>query len=130
MMLVHVYTKQTEKGLGLFTPLPIKKGTRIWAPILLDFDVSKYPSEYLEKYATYDETGRMFVCTDLAGFTNHSCEPNTDGEIALREIEKDEELTYDYSLDWCPPDDNWSFECKCGSANCRGIIKVMEMLPQ
>lgn len=56
---------------------------------------------------------------------NHSCDPNTsyDGLNVLtrRPIRKGEELTLDYAtlLDRTAE----PFECRCGSANCRGIIK-------
>lgn len=56
---------------------------------------------------------------------NHSCEPNTAyrglNVIALRKINKFEELTLDYSnfLD----DSMMPFQCHCGSPNCRGLIK-------
>ena len=57
---------------------------------------------------------------------NHSCEPNTafDGlnTIALKNIYIGEELTFDYAtfLD----KEMEPFECKCGSAKCRGLIKA------
>lgn len=55
---------------------------------------------------------------------NHSCNANTglDGlnVIALRKIAKGEELTLDYSHFL---DENMEpFECKCGSADCRGMV--------
>ncbi len=55
---------------------------------------------------------------------NHSCDPNTAysglNVIALREINKSEELSLDYSnfLD----DSMMPFQCSCGSPNCRGLI--------
>ena len=55
---------------------------------------------------------------------NHSCEPNTAYKgldvIALRKINKFEELTLDYGnfLD----DSMMPFQCHCGSQNCRGLI--------
>jgi len=55
---------------------------------------------------------------------NHSCEPNTAYKgldvIALRKINKSEELTLDYGnfLD----DSMMPFQCHCGSAKCRGVI--------
>ena len=57
-------------------------------------------------------------------YSNHSCDANLGmrGEItfvALRDIEKGEELTHD----WCTTDDDdYSLECKCGAANCRKIL--------
>jgi hypothetical protein len=55
---------------------------------------------------------------------NHSCDPNTGYEglnvVSLKKINRDEELTLDYSnfLD----DSMMPFQCSCGSAKCRGMI--------
>ena len=57
-------------------------------------------------------------------YSNHSCDANLGmrGEItfvALRDIEIGEELTHD----WCTTDDDdYSAECKCGTASCRKIL--------
>jgi hypothetical protein len=56
---------------------------------------------------------------------NHSCDANTGLEglnvIALTDISMNEELTLDYSQFL---DENMEpFECRCGSADCRGMIK-------
>ena len=58
---------------------------------------------------------------------NHSCDANTglDGlnVIALRPINRNEELTLDYSqfLD----ESMEPFQCQCGSSKCRGLVKGM-----
>ncbi len=57
-------------------------------------------------------------------YQNHSCEPNCGlrGEItfvAMRDIEKDEELTTDYGF---IDNEDYSFACTCGSKYCRGIV--------
>lgn len=57
-------------------------------------------------------------------YSNHSCDANLGmrGEItfvAMRDIRAGEELTHD----WCTTDDDdYSVQCKCGSANCRGTL--------
>ncbi|XP_046400924.1 uncharacterized protein LOC124167161 isoform X2 [Ischnura elegans] len=65
-------------------------------------------------------------------FVNHSCEPNCEMQkwsvnglfrmalFALREIEANEELTYDYNFSLFNPAEGQP--CKCGSENCRGVI--------
>ena len=55
---------------------------------------------------------------------NHSCEPNLglQGQIvfvALRDILKDEQLTFDYAM---TDDEPYRMECHCGAVNCRGVI--------
>lgn len=57
-------------------------------------------------------------------FVNHSCDPNCGmhGEItfiAIRDISAGEELTIDYAF---VDDEEYSFECHCGSPNCRHIV--------
>ena len=57
-------------------------------------------------------------------YINHSCNPNCGlrGEItfvAMREIQKDEEVTFDYAfLD----NESYKFECHCGALKCRHVI--------
>lgn len=57
-------------------------------------------------------------------YNNHSCDPNCGlrGEItfvAIRDIEKDEELTCDYAF---IDNEDYEFECNCGSLGCRHRI--------
>jgi len=60
-----------------------------------------------------------------ADFINHSCSPNAGicGQItlvAMREIEADEEITFDYAMADSSPYDE--FNCACGSTHCRGKV--------
>ena len=57
-------------------------------------------------------------------YNNHSCDPNCGmhGEItfvAIRDIMPGEELTVDYAF---IDNEEYSFECHCGSPQCRHII--------
>jgi SET domain-containing protein len=57
-------------------------------------------------------------------FSNHSCDPNigVTGQIvfvALRDIAAGEELTHDWAT---TDDDDYELECRCGAAQCRGVI--------
>jgi D-alanine-D-alanine ligase-like ATP-grasp enzyme len=55
---------------------------------------------------------------------NHSCDPNTAYRglnlLAVRDIRSGEELTLDYAA--CCDETMASFQCQCGSPNCRGEI--------
>jgi len=58
-------------------------------------------------------------------FTNHSCDPNVvirDQQfIALRSIEPDEPITFDYeTTEWEMAE---PFQCACGAITCRGKIR-------
>ena len=70
---------------------------------------------------------------NAARWINHACDPNceadeVDGRIfikALRDIAPGEELFYDYGLvidDRYTPKLKKQFECRCGSADCRGTM--------
>ena len=55
---------------------------------------------------------------------NHSCDPNLgiDGSmkfVAMRDIKKDEELTFDYAMS---ESSDYKMKCYCGSKNCRKVI--------
>ncbi|HYZ77063.1 MAG TPA: SET domain-containing protein-lysine N-methyltransferase [Gaiellaceae bacterium] len=61
---------------------------------------------------------------DPAQYGNHSCDPNVwlADEVTLvtrRPVQAGEELTVDYGTMTVVP---WGMECRCGTANCRGIV--------
>jgi len=65
-------------------------------------------------------------------YANHSCNPNMGVKgkvtfVALRNIKKDEELTFDYSIS---EDTSWTMKCFCGSARCRGVVRGTRYLPE
>ena len=66
---------------------------------------------------------------------NHSCSPNlgirgSRTMVALKNIKKGEELLLDYSI--TESDQLWKLDkkCKCGSKNCRKIIKSIQYIPK
>ncbi|MDP9249532.1 MAG: SET domain-containing protein [bacterium] len=66
-------------------------------------------------------------------FINHSCRPNAaiKGKlqvIALRNIKKGEEVTFDYSMS--ETDIFWHIKCNCRHKNCRRIIRSIQFLPK
>jgi SET domain-containing protein len=63
---------------------------------------------------------------------NHSCDPTTGIKgkvtfVGLRDIKKDEEITFDYSIS---EDSDWEMPCECGAKNCRKVIKGIKFLPE
>ena len=72
--------------------------------------------------------GRQMLVSEPECFTNNSCSPNAYLYsinrqyylFAMRDIEKDEEITLCYDM-FVADGDSW--ECKCGAANCRGYHK-------
>ena len=74
---------------------------------------------------------------------NHSCDPNAfmrgrNELVALKDIQVDEEITYDYSTTMndnkevieADGDELWTETCNCKSKNCRGIIDQFKTLPK
>ena len=76
-------------------------------------------------------------------YINHSCDPNAGVRIegdatrpetirvdfyAVRDIAADEEIVFDYST--IMAEDDFEFDCRCGSATCRGRIRDGKHLPE
>jgi len=124
--------KSMIHGQGLFAGEKIKAERRI-----IEYKGEKIPSGEGTVRSTEDEVlTYIFTLNDKydidgavngneARFANHSCDGNTYVDIirnriwliAKRDIEKGEEITYDYSLD---ADD--LLACKCGAKYCRGYM--------
>lgn len=97
-------------------------------------EVLGWPEEkratYIKYSYQYDAT-RLSFEDDDGRFMNHSCDPNTwslfgddDIMVARRDIQPGEEVTYDYAT--TQVDMPLHFECRCGSANCRGIVTNLD----
>src|SRR5690606_2026607 len=79
----------------------------------------------IDKYSYIDERGIKIFSWDIGKYVNHSCNCNTMStgygfEIAIRNIEEDEEVTDEYGLFDIEED----LACLCGAPNCRGSIKA------
>jgi uncharacterized protein len=75
-----------------------------------------------------------YIYLDMpARFFNHSCDPNCGLTqdlqlIALKNIDRGEELTYDYSTTMLERD--WTMDCKCGREKCRREVSDFDRLPE
>ena len=71
---------------------------------------------------------------NIARFLNHSCDPNAearfeDGHIwivAIRDITRDEEITFDYGYDL---ESYRDYPCQCGAPSCCGYMIAAELRP-
>ncbi|OGH13629.1 MAG: hypothetical protein A3H50_03110 [Candidatus Levybacteria bacterium RIFCSPLOWO2_02_FULL_37_10] len=68
---------------------------------------------------------------------NHSCNPNAgmrgQSELfAIRDINPNEEITYDYSttVGTHIPSEIWHMKCNCGEKNCRKVIANVLSIPK
>ncbi len=135
----RIEIRQTnEKGAGMFATDFIPKGTTISyidGPILF----AKKESE-IEPYARNHAVPfhKFFYRNGFNGTgtrLNHSCDPNCYIKdlffvTTMKDIEKDEELTYSYSL-FCNSDwENPEGACHCGANNCFGKILPWRDLPK
>jgi hypothetical protein len=81
----------------------------------------------------YDIDG--YVEYNTARFINHSCSPNCESInirghiwiVAMRDIQKDEEITYNYGYSL---DNYQDHVCRCNSENCVGYILADEFWPE
>jgi len=117
------------EGKGVFALIDISKGE-----VILEMDDShvvkdkKDLTEYQKNYeCDWLEDGKIILMQSPEKHINHSCEPNTyvktiDGirkVVAMRDIKKGEEITYDYAINGYYDSDT---VCHCGSKNCRGTL--------
>jgi hypothetical protein len=128
------YPSKVEKnfyGNCLIAAKDISKGTIVEhfeGPIV---SRRKIPREEI-CYALLIDNDRWILPKTNARFLNHSCNPNCKindvyNVITTRTIKFNEELTISYNIvyerenpgDWDP---HWTFECKCGSKNCQGLV--------
>lgn len=68
---------------------------------------------------------------NYGAYFNHSCNPNSAirGKVtvvALHDIKKNKEVTFDYSLN--EADIFWYIKCSCGYKNCRKNIKSIQFI--
>ena len=128
--------KTIKYGLGTFAKENIKKGDLL---LILSGYVMKLSEEEKLPGGLSDNgiqvTENLSLCaskkSELGGinFFNHSCNPNAGikGQIflvAMRDIKKGEEVTFDYAMTLCRSKNAkpYSLKCLCSKKNCRGII--------
>jgi uncharacterized protein len=121
-------------GLGVFAARDIMPGE-----VILDIDgphidfaetIRRGPRECMAIQIGPD----IYIDTQPAAvWVNHSCEPNSgikgDRRLtALRSIQRDEEICFDYSTTM--EEASFTMACRCGSAVCRGVVRDFSTLPK
>ena len=116
-------------GYGVYALQPIPQGTLLamfGGTVVNGDQLENVPDDLQSLSIQVDDD--LFLVSTVPGsgdYFNHSCEPNAglDGRIALvamRDIEPEEEITFDYATcDSVPYDE---FDCMCESPNCRGTV--------
>ena len=121
---------------GLYAKRDIAKGTRIieYKGKIISVKKSAEDPKFDNGKAIYlfNLNKRFDLDGDFkfntARLINHSCDPNCEVTgsglkvwvYAIKNIEKDEELSYDYGFSF--DKDFKKYPCKCGSSNCVGYI--------
>lgn len=130
-----IYVKESSnRGSGVFAVRDILKDEIIAefrGPRIKIEDMKGIPDEVWSHLFNVG-IDEYVIAREPAVRTNHSCDPNA-GIVrdvflaAMRDIAKDEEITFDYSVITA---DNWRLECKCGSPSCRKIVGNYIDLPE
>ena len=122
-----IMKKSKIEGLGVFASRNFKKGEVVikWdiSHQLTPEEIKKLP-EKEKRYIAY-LNGKYILMQPPARYVNHSCDANTSADnfcdVAKRDIKMGEEITGDYSEEGLPGE---VIVCKCGSKNCRGVIRI------
>ncbi|MET0291561.1 MAG: SET domain-containing protein-lysine N-methyltransferase [Steroidobacteraceae bacterium] len=139
----YVVRNSKIHGKGVFAKKFIPKGTRI-TEYVGDRISHKAADERYEGHDPNDNHTFLFIVDrktvidggfegNDARFINHSCDGNCESEIeksrvyieAIKNIEKGEELGYDYQIGRSkedPENVDEIYACRCGAAKCRGTM--------
>lgn len=130
-------------GFGLFARQFIPKGTIVW---WIDGSELLYaPEEYAKlpqevQNVCYENRGVCIRSVEGGEYMNHSCDPNVgwlndETYITLRDVQAEEELTYDYGTsditDYAVQDKSLgAWACACGASSCRQWITPRDCLDE
>ena len=135
MKLYKIKKSKIDKN-GLYASRNIKKGTRI-----IEYKGKIITAKQSELDPKFDNLKAIYLFNinkrfDLDGnfkfntarLINHSCDPNCEVDgvglklwiYALKDIKKNEELTYDYGFSF--DEDFRNYPCRCGAKNCAKYI--------
>ncbi|MBT3297370.1 SET domain-containing protein-lysine N-methyltransferase [archaeon] len=124
---MNIIIKESHiSGKGIFAGKDFKKGEVV---MVWDFSYKIKRNEIKnlsledQNHLNYIGKGNYVIMKSPEKYVNHSCHTNTyvdnEKDIALRDINKGEEITTDYSVNSM---EDWEMPCSCGSKNCRKVI--------
>tara|TARA_Y100000590_G_C15738667_1_gene1019472 strand:- start:2112 stop:2591 length:480 start_codon:yes stop_codon:yes gene_type:complete len=144
-MLLFWYKKKSRThGFGLFANKNIKKNQKIIQYIgnkISKKEGDRIADKHLNLAKKNKKNGQVYIFElnkrfdidgnvkeNYAKYINHSCDPNCEVEIinnqiwiiAIKNIKKNNELTYNYGYSY--DTDYYEHVCKCGSKKCIGYI--------
>lgn len=123
-------------GKGVFAKEDIKKGSllAVFGGYVMDISYEELLPDSIKDNALQISENLVLGVkeeseVEVACYFNHSCDPNAGfkGQIflvAMRDIEKDDQVTFDYGMVLFRSryGNDYMFKCACGSAQCRGNI--------
>ena len=148
----HIIKRRSSiHGYGIYARRDIAKGTRVIEYVgerVTHKESEKRADRDMFAAAENDDHGAVYIFVlnkrydidgnvpyNTAKYINHSCDPNCETEIirgkiwviALRDIKKGEELSYNYGYDL----DDWEkHPCRCMTSRCMGYIASEELWPK
>ncbi|MDE1825695.1 MAG: SET domain-containing protein [Candidatus Micrarchaeota archaeon] len=140
-----LFIKECRHGRGLHANRDFKPNERIFELIGEIRTRASLPHVDTDKTVRYVQIGqRLYVDNSISwkiDYINHSCNPNAGivvsfakmgwvsvNLIAIKEIKKGQEVTFDYSTTM--NEDKYQLECLCGAQDCRGKIGDFKYLPK
>lgn len=114
---------------GVFAREPIAQGELLamWGGRVLTGEALSQTSDLIQSLSLQIEDDLYMAPLEAEppDRVNHSCNPNAGirgqiGLVAMRDIEPDEEVCFDYAMTDASPYDE--FRCRCGEPNCRRKI--------
>lgn len=132
MIFQDISIGNARNGRGLFANKNIQKGDKVLTfegNIITD---AKAKALGHKNHVVPVGLDQYMDVSEPESLINHSCDANTGFSsdttlVALRDIRKGEELTFDYSLVTI---DDWGMDCNCGSKNCRRNVSNFKDLTQ
>jgi uncharacterized protein len=130
---------QSNLGKAVFANKDFKKGEEIieWrGPVLSKEELPPIRTAEDDRFTQIDNDKYIGESGELDDFFNHSCNPNAGllfkykkiFLIAIKDISKGDEITWDYSTTM--DEDDWEMDCMCQSKNCRKRIGDFKYLPK
>lgn len=132
-MKIHI-RKSKMHGKGLFASQDIKKGETVFIikgkKVKFLIDTKKKAKVAGLNWVGISKNEWRNPSKHCVYF-NHSCDANTAIKghvtvVALKNIKKGEEVTFDYST--TEADIFWRFKCNCGAKNCRKVVESIQFL--
>jgi len=129
--------------IGIFATENIKEGEEIYILKGKEKNTKEIKKQILDKKQIdnlLQTSNNSYLILNKPGiYFNHSCKPNAGIKekltlIAIKNISKDEEITFDYSTtiweDWGEQYPTFEMKCNCQSQDCRKVIEEFPKLPE